>query len=178
MSYRDVLVGLSQDCERQVLAVYAAFLAGDITQAEAEVTIAGIIAAHNSRAAALADMSLAATIMVALGREVATIGVLPAADDIVRLEKAARTAIAVAADSNVPEAIVGRLARSEPLETAARSYSLAMKSSQHVTGWVRNVSEGSCELCEWWSRDGKVWDSDHAMPTHKGCTCTQRPVVA
>lgn len=177
MSYQDAVVGLSQECERQVLAVYAAYVAQAITTTEAQTLIATIIASHNSRAAALADLSLAATIMVTLGREVASTAAIPVADDVVRLEKAASTAFDVADKSPVPEAIMGRLARSEPLETAARSYNDAMKSSRHVVGWVRNVSKGSCELCEWWSRKGQIWPPDHPMPTHKGCTCTQKPIV-
>lgn len=179
MSYHDILVGLSRECERQVLAVYAAYAAGDISTDEAQVTIAGIIAAHNSKAVALADLSLAATIMLSLRREEAVLGLLPAVDDVVRLQKAAATVLTVAEDSEVPEAIVGRLARSEPLETAARAYSEAMNKSAKVTGWVRNLSgDSSCQLCVWWWRAGKVWDADHEMPTHKGCTCTPQPVVS
>jgi hypothetical protein len=32
-------------------------------------------------------------------------------------------------------------------------------------------------MCRWWHRDGRVWPTSHTMPTHKGCECTQRPVV-
>lgn len=177
MTYRDQLIGLSQECQRQVLAVYALYVEGDIDAEDAEATIAGIIAAHNSKATALADLSIAATIMLALGGEIATLGLVPAANDVDRLRKAARTVFTVADKSPVPEAIVGRLARSEPLETASRAYSEGMTTSPRITGWVRNVTEGSCELCEWWGRDGRVWPPDHPFARHKGCTCTPEPVV-
>ncbi len=178
MTYREVLVDLSRECERQVLAVYALYAEGTITAQEAETLIATIIAAHNSQATALADVSLAATIMLGLGREVPAAGLLPPADDVARLQKSASTVLAVARGSQVPEAIVGRLGRSEPLQTASLAYAEGMKTSKYVTGWVRRVSAGSCQLCEWWSRDGRVWPKDHPFQSHKGCTCTPQPVVA
>lgn len=179
MRYQDQLVGLSEECERQVLAVFALFTAGQISAEETATVIAAIVAAHNnSKAAALADVSLAATIMLALGRPVATAGVLPPEGDVIRLGKAASTVLEVADRSEVPEAIVGRLGRSEPLETAARSYSEAMNRNKWVKGWVRHLSAGACELCRWWWRNGRVWPAGHPMPTHKGCACTPRPVLA
>ena len=51
-----------------------------------------------------------------------------------------------------------------------------MSRSQLVEGWTRSVS-GACQLCNWWSRDGRVWPKDHTMPRHKGCRCTQNPVL-
>jgi hypothetical protein len=178
VTYREVLLDLSRECERQVLAVYALYAEGTITAQEAETLIATIIAAHNSQASALADVSLATTIMLSLGREVPTAGILPPADDVARLEKSASTVLTVARGSQVPEAIVGRLARSEPLQTASLAYAEGMKTSSYVTGWVRNLSAGACQLCRWWSRDGVVWPKDHPFQSHKGCSCTPRPVVA
>ncbi len=178
MTYREQIVGLSQECERQVLAVYALFTAHQINAEETSTVIATIIAAHNSKAAALADMSLAATIMLALGRPMVTAGVLPPEGDVVRLRKAAGTVLEVADRSEVPDAIVARLARAEPLEAAARSYSEAMNNNTLVKGWVRNVSADACQLCRWWWREGRVWPAEHPMPMHKGCTCTPKPVLA
>ena len=53
-----------------------------------------------------------------------------------------------------------------------------IRRSSRVSGWVRSLDSNACELCQGWSRDGKVWDDDHTMPRHTGCTCTQDPVVA
>lgn len=178
MTYREVLIRLSDDCQDQVVAIYRAYAEDTISEDEAVTLIANVIAGYNGRASALADVALAATIMVALEEPVATAGVLPAVTDVSRLEKAASTVLKVASESDVPEAIVGRLGRSEPLETAANAYSDAMKASPHVDGWVRNISGGACQLCTWWWRDGRIWPSDHRMPTHKGCTCTPQPVVS
>ncbi|KUI43915.1 hypothetical protein AU197_21155 [Mycobacterium sp. IS-1590] len=178
MTYRDQIVGLSEESERRVLAVYAMFTSGQISAEETATAIATIVAAHNSKAAGLADVSLAATIMLNLGRPVATAGLLPPDGDVDRLGKAAATVLKVADRSEVPEAIVGRLARSEPLETAARAYSEGMARSPSVKGWVRNLSGGACQLCRWWWREGRVWPAEHPMPTHKGCACTPKPVLA
>lgn len=177
MTYTDQIQRLGAASEAKVVEVYRRFVAGHLDQEETVALIAQIIAAANSRAVALADLSLASTLMLELGTPVAVVGVVRPADDPVRLRKAATTVLDVAATSAVPEAIVGRLARSEPLESAANAYSEAISRSDLVQGWVRHVSAGACELCTWWSRDGRVWPKDHVMPTHKGCTCTPRAVV-
>lgn len=177
MTYRDTLIALSKQSEAQVQAIYQLFLDGEIDAEECEQLIANAIAANNSRAAALAALSLAATLMVELGRAFPTEVALPPDSDPDRLLNAARTVITVAEDSDVPEAIVGRLGRAEPLETAARSYSAIIKSDPRVTGWIRDTGGDSCQLCEWWSREGRVWEADRPMPIHKGCTCVQLPVV-
>ena len=61
--------------------------------------------------------------------------------------KAAVTALEIAEESEVPEAIVGRLARSEPLESAARAHGKAMQQQPFVEGWVRNMDSDPCQLC-------------------------------
>lgn len=76
--------------------------------------MAAAIAQANSRVFALADLALAATIMVGTGEPAIVTGVPPRADDAGRLLKAARTVLDVAEASEVPEAIVSRLARAEP----------------------------------------------------------------
>ena len=73
----------------------------------------------------------------------------------------------------VPER-VRRLARCEPLDTAAKAWSDGVAQSRYVDGWVRQT-HGSCQLCAWWARGGQVWAADHPMPRHKGCTCSQIP---
>jgi hypothetical protein len=179
MTYQDQLVALADSNDRQVQAVYAAYVAGQLSAEEAIALIAAAIAQANSRAYALADLSVAATIMLGTAEAVPVVGVLPPADDAARLSKAATTVLDVAEASEVPEAIVSRLARSEPLESAATAYGEAMKEQPLVEGWVRQLDVGGgCQLCQWWSRQGRVWPAAHPMPRHKGCTCVQRPVLA
>lgn len=177
MAYRDTLIALSERSERQVLSAYRAFLAGNLSRDETIRYIASAIAVANGQAAALADLALAAEIMAALGEAIPVVGLTPA-DDVERLTKAATTVLTVAEASEVPEAIISRLARSEPLETAARSYGDAMIRSGRTRGWRRQLSAGACQLCQWWSRDGRIWPAEHPFQHHKGCTCTPKPVIA
>ena len=46
MTYRGQIVGLSQECERRVLAVYVLFTAGQISAEETATVMAMIVAAH------------------------------------------------------------------------------------------------------------------------------------
>lgn len=177
MSYRDTLISLSSGSERQTIAAYRAFISGALSRAEAIRYIASAIAVANGQAAALADLALAAEIMTALGEAAPVLGV-NTPDDLDRLTKAADTVLTVAEASPVPAAIVGRLGRSEPLETAARSYSDAMVRSGRTKGWVRQRSANCCQLCTWWWREGRVWPAEHPFQHHKGCTCTPKPVIA
>ena len=178
MSYREKLTALGDETERRVLAVYTAYLAGELSHDETVAYIAAVVAQANSSATALADLSLAAELMLTLRTSVETVGVVRPVGDLARLTKAATTVLAIAQASPVPESIVGRLARSEPLEAAAQAYSEAIRKSPHVKGWVRQKSPGACELCTWWWRNGRVWPAAHPMPTHKGCTCSPKPVAA
>jgi len=177
MSYRDTLIRLADDSERRVLAVYQAFLDGVLSRDETIQAIATLVSAANGQAFALADLAFAAEVMTQLGQAVPVSGVT-APDDLDRLTKAASTVLDVADSSPVSAAIVARLARSEPLESAANAYSDSMIRSGKTKGWVRQKSAGACQLCEWWWREGRVWPAEHPFQHHKGCTCTPKPVIA
>jgi hypothetical protein len=180
MTYRDTLTTLADQSENQALTLFSQL---DVLGAEMfAAMLAALIAQHNGRAAALAELALAAELMTQL-RTPVPVAALPAATtahylDVERLRKAATTVLDAADTSEVPEAIVGRLARSEPLETAANTYSQAMRRAPLVKGWVRQLSPTACQLCRWWWREGRVWPAEHPMPVHKGCTCTPKPVLA
>lgn len=176
MSYRELLKGLGAATERKVLAAHDALTAGTIrTEAEFISIVASIIAKANGKAVALADLSLAATLTLQLREPVATLGLLPPTTDTGRLSKGLTT---ILSSERLDTAMqLGRLASSEPLTTAARSYSEGIKSSKLVSGWTRGLSGLSCQLCVWWSRDGQVWPDSHEMPTHKGCTCVPVPAT-
>lgn len=174
MTYRDELHGLAQQSEDDVVGVFDQFTAGEITRDVAIALIAAIIARANARAVTLADLSLAATLMVTTGAPVAAAGVLPDPTDQTRLAKAATTLLDVV---DVTPARVARLGRVEPLNAAGKAFSEAIEKQPIVTGWKRGVSGSGCQLCTWWSRGGQVWPDSHIMPRHKGCTCTQIPVT-
>lgn len=178
MTYRDQLVALSEKSETAVIRVYRKYVAGEISKEATKSLLAAVIAQANSRAVALADLALAAQLMLALGEPVAVAGTVAPLTDTERLIAAAATVLAVAEESESSEAIVGRLGRNEPLSSAAESFSAGMKKNRRVKGWVRDLEPDACQLCEWWWRDGRVWPAAHPMPRHPGCTCSQKPVVA
>lgn len=173
MTYREQIRALGEQAAEQVAAIFTSWQEARISTEEAVDLLAAFIAGANSRAVALADLSLAATLMQQMGVPVATLGLVPDARDVARLHKSARTILAV---PDVTLERVQRLARAEPIDAASKAFSEGIKKSPHVTGWVRSVSGSGCELCTWWRRDGQVWPADHPMPTHKGCTCSQVPV--
>lgn len=176
MTYRDRILKLGDDTAAQVTAVWIGWKAGKISKAEAVALIAAFIEAANNRATALADLALAATLTLATRRIVPPVGLVPpVATD--RLHQAAGTLLDVLPHTPDPEARVARLGRSEPLTRAAEARGEGLAKSTLVEGWTRNVSGSACQLCNWWRRDGRVWPKDHRMPQHKGCSCTQTPVL-
>lgn len=177
MTYRNALHRLGDDTAARVLAIYASFTEGNLDSDETVGLIATTVALGNSRATALADASLAATLMLALREPIPTLGLLPPPGDVQRLHKAAGTLLDVVEDTPDPLARVGRLGHSEPLTRAADAFSEGMAKSVHVTGWRRGLSGSPCQLCRWWWRDGTIWPATHPMPTHKGCSCTPQPTT-
>jgi hypothetical protein len=118
--------------------------------------LAASVAAYNGRAQSLARLAFAAQSMMHTGKATA-VADLPILEDTDRLHQAAATVLDVAREANDPEAIVGRLGRSEALSTANQTFTAAMKDSPIVERWVRGLSPEACELCQWWYRDGKSW---------------------
>ena len=133
------------------------------------------LAGYNGRARSLAATAFAAQASIVTATPT-PVTVLPLPDDTDRLAKAATTVLDVARASDVPEAIIGRLGRAEPLNTAARTYSGSLGASPLVEGWTRQMDADPCQLCRWWWREGRVWPKEHRFQTHTGCACVPRPV--
>jgi len=172
MSYREVVTLVAEKCERDVLAVFDRFLAGELDRGTAIALIASTIAKANEKAVTIADLSLAATLMLQLREPVATVGLTAPPDDTHRLLTAATTLLAV---ENLTRERVARLARSEPLGRAADAYSEGIRRNERVTGWTRQVSANACEVCQ--GLAGDVLPDSVPMYHHPGCTCTPVPVT-
>jgi len=177
VTYRDTLTALAGATEEAAVNLYLRHEAGEVTDDGFDAYLAAVVSRANGRAAAVADLGLAAAVTVALRRPVAPLGIVPPASDPDRLRRAARTLREALDDTPDPSARVARLGRSEPLTAAANAYSTGMSASPHVTGWTRGLSAKACQLCQWWARGGRVFRADHPMPTHKGCTCTPIPTI-
>lgn len=182
MTYQDELEAHAGAVSDQVLAALAAYAAGTLTADALAAVVSAFIAAGNSGAAVLADLSLAAAVTTATGSAAAPLGIVRPADDPARLSRATATILTGLARQRLtdPDAALTsaqtrflRLAEAEIKEAGARAYSEAVSKSRHVTGWTRGLSGSACQLCRWWSREGRVFAASHTMPTHKGCTCSQ-----
>ncbi len=142
------------------------------------VVIVALLNRARARAVALADLYAARQFEDLTGSVTTTSGVLPA-DDSDRLAKAVETIASGEPGDSVVR--LERLARSEVF-TAAQDATLQALSGREVdgrhVGWVRQLEQGHCQLCEWWARDGRVFPKDHRMPTHPNCNCVQRIVIS
>jgi len=174
VTYTDELEALAGRSQDAVVRIFEAWQAGDISTDDAARLIANVIAGANSAATSLADLSLAATLMGTMRAPVAAHGLTVHPGTPARLDKAARTLLAI---PGVTRERVARLGRVEPLEAGSRAYSEAITRAPQVSGWRRGLDGNPCQLCRWWWREGRVFRADHPMPRHKGCTCTQEPVV-
>lgn len=177
MSYRETLVKLGDETERKVLNLYRLMIDGQLTRDETLGLMTALIGKANARAVVLADMSLAATLTLETARPVPALG-LVAEQDQSGVRKAVGTVLTAATTTPDPEGRIGRLARSAPYYAASQAYSEGISKAKGVTGWVRDLEPGACQMCRWWYRDGRVWPQNHKMPTHTGCTCSPRPVVS
>jgi hypothetical protein len=99
---------LAADTQRQVLAVYAAWQAGQISQADAELAIAGIINRANAAGVTMADVFVAAQIEEAARVPVPTTGVAPI-DDSARLAQAVHTILTAPPKAKLTRAEVSQI---------------------------------------------------------------------
>jgi len=175
VTFRDHLTALSAATEAKVLAIYAAFSEGSLSHDEAVAGIAAVVGKGNARAVALADLALAANLMTALRKPVATLGLSVDPGESARLQKAATTLLAV--EAVTPER-VARLGRAEPLAAGQAAFGRAARSHPEIVGWTRTVSGTACELCRSWAAGGHVYDVDEEMFHHPGCSCSQTIITA
>ena len=142
--------------------------------------LAVLVGGHNSAAGAVAE-ALAAEQLAAWGAAAPTDSAAGLAHQLStdRLRQAAGTVLerldlADLATLATVEMSAERLARAEAVKAAQARYGSTMASSEDTGGWIRQLEPDACQLCRWWSREGKTWPADHVMPTHTGCTCAQR----
>lgn len=173
MSYDDVVRAIGEDAARRAIA----FLGGAFTDDETVLFVADLLAASNSQAAAAGVLAYAASMHEATGH-LSIVADPPSTahfTDVERLRQAVASILRNrAADTPMQ---LRRLAIAEAAETAAFTYGDALQGDERVVGWRRVLNPGACQLCRWWSRNGRVWPAAHPIPRHKGCTCSQQPVV-
>lgn len=171
MSFQTILGKLSSDTERMLARMWASTESGDLTQDEFIRLAANLIQVARSKGQAAAWLAFRAFLETHVG-QVVPIDALGSDDQLTRLEDALRT-ITDAGGNTL--ARLARLARNEPVDAATTELSNRMADSR-VSGWRRKLEPDACELCRWWSREGRVFQTSHKMPRHTGCTCHQQPV--
>lgn len=166
-----------------VLAAYAAYQAGDITlDALTELAALDIVAGmEHGQVIALQDYVVAH--YDALG--VAPAGPLGAelGGAIAERDRLAGATLNIVSEpieeaAGEPPMRLERLARAEVYNATQEQYADTIAAEPAARGWRRGLNAEACQLCQWWSRDGRVWPAEHRLPTHTGCRCTQIPVFA
>lgn len=172
--FQAMTAGLADATERSVLQVLAAFQAGEIGADDLTQWVAVLVGRANGIAVGLADSSLSAQIEDLTGSPTPPTGI-PPVDDAGRLAEAVTTILADAGTDTVMQ--FSRLARAEPIAASQRASVEAMAHHDLVEGWTRQMDGDPCELCRWWSRNGRVWPKNHPFQRHPGCNCQPRVVL-
>ncbi len=157
----------------QVAALWALYRAGEITEAEFIDATAATVDVGRARAVGYADVALAALLLQIRGDAVPLGLELPPAYE--RLTKALPTLLQRGADPTRPDPawLLGRLARSEPLEAGQQAMSEGLR-QQRVPRWRRVTGADPCPGCRRMSVD--TVPASISMWTHKGCSCVQQPL--
>lgn len=150
---------------------------GDVLTFQDFLDTAPVMIARANLAGTHLAQAAANTLLVSAGQSTVTaagLTVLDHALDLARLSRAVDTCLEAV---ETAEARLQRLAAAEPVETTQRAFGGLLDTTEAVEGWTRSLEPDACQLCQWWAREGRVWPTGHSMPTHKGCQCTQRPVL-
>ncbi len=174
--YQQALMRLSEQARTEMVDLWRSGLA----RSTFEIAAAAAVARADVRATRLADAGFTVAVLaLRAGRPVPS-GVVPSVD-----QRVLRDAIAQVLDTDIETAVtpeqlaasrearLARLARNEPLVTAASTIDGLMV--DRGFGWVRRTDPDPCPLCVRWS-DGKVRPASVRMARHVGCACVQQPV--
>ena len=173
MSFETALGSLTGKVQKRAEKLLDAFEAGQISQGTFITAMADVVGQARAQGATYAVSVLRDYVETALQAPVAVSPAMPPAD-IDRLEQAVVTILGSDQDTRMQ---IVRLATGETLEAAHKAYGDTMEKLPMVKGWTRGLDSAACELCQWWSRDGRVFRPEHQMPRHTGCVCHPVPTV-
>lgn len=169
MTYTETLHKLATTTAAQVLAAFESWQAGRIEYADFLAVAAAYLTAAGNKGTALADVALAAFLSVHTGRAVPTLGMVPPEVD----HRPALATIAAATGVDLAEQFATH-ARATTLATTQDAYGQAM-TERSIPGWTRVLNGDACPLCQ--DLAGPVLPGDAEMFHHRGCGCTQQPVL-
>ena len=167
--YTETLDRLATATEKQVVAAFRSWDEGHITLADFLAVATAYLSAAGNKATALADVALAAFLTVETGNMVLVLGIIPREVD----HRPTLATIAATTGVDLAEQYATH-ARATTLATAQDAYGQAM-TARGIPAWTRVLNAGACELCQ--DLAGAVLPGDAPMYHHKGCGCTQRPVL-
>ena len=176
-TYQDTVQKLGKNTATILEQLWESVQRGDLPQADFAQMAAQVVYLANEQGRAAAQAALNGYVEIATG--IPSVPVAQTATvttgELARLEKAIGTILAADQDTLMQ---LARLGNSEPLESAARSFSDGIKAHGKVKGWIRQLEPGACELCQWLYADGRIWPADYPIQTHKGCVCNPLPTFA
>lgn len=178
MTYMEALEKLGKTTEREIRRLFGLYLGAEITSSLFVELGTVAVSLGQQQGRYMAELSLLSWLDAHKG-SAKPVAAKPIEhyQDSDRVRKGLETVIADGVvDPDETARRLERLAFSETVESSQRSFGAAMAKAPEVKGWVRGLEPDACELCNWWSRDGRVWPADHTMPTHKGCVCTPIPM--
>jgi len=170
MTYTETLALLASVAETRAVAVFTRWESGEVTDEEFVALATAVLRRECARGVALADVALATVLSVSQGSPV-----LPVALDLPGgHENQLRTAARATVAAGLTRDAVGVLARSETLAASQDAYGEGMR-RQGVPAWTRVLNGDACELCQ--DLAGDVLPGHAEMYHHRGCGCTQQPVL-
>jgi hypothetical protein len=182
-AFRDGVGRLADQTEKQIRALFVRYEQGRMDRDAFVALAAALLATARARGVALADLTLTAGVIRALGEVDAPLGLTPPEEDTERLQ----TSVSSVLDADVKTAEtpeqksesianrLGRLGRDSPVEAAVWALSLAA-TRRNVGGWVRETDRDPCKVCQNLA-DGVVRPFSVMMKRHTGCACVPQPVL-
>lgn len=173
MTFEEVIGGLVDEATDQALALLELVRAGEMSVQEFVELLVVLIEHSRGVATVEANKILLDYLIEQAGEVVEFTPLIPDRDP----ESNVNAVNTILEDDDGQDMRVARLVRGEITESAHSTYSDTLGTIPHVTGWKRGLESDACQLCRWWSRNGRVWPKDHRMPRHTGCMCHQIPVT-
>lgn len=169
-TYRNTATELEKLTTDLTAGVLAGWQAGNLTDAELEELVHGILVQGVAHGTTIGDAVGSAYI----GQQ--PLGITVDDQEAERLGLAAATIVGLLDAAGDPLPRLARLTVGEALhglqDGVRRAY------SEHgVTGYTRGLSASACELCRWLYKGGHVYPSSKPMHKHPGCTCVPIPVT-
>jgi hypothetical protein len=170
----ETMARFAQRVEDDLVALHNRLDVGELTMPDFVALATVLLVRARAAGVAVADLALAAELSVLLGRAVPALG-LPVPDELLTTAHAAVEDTVTSPQYQVnAAAAVAVLGRSQALEAVQDAYTEGLR-ERRVPAWTRVLNGGACGLCA--DLAGDVLPGHAEMYHHKGCGCSQRPIM-